>query len=351
MLIFEHESSRTSLGLLKQLPTKISAPGTCDNVTEWTMPDGYKRPSSCISCIDQPCMTMNAETLNIPSIEGFSKEPNQDLCPVNAIQWNSDTNQPTIDDAACIGCGLCVQNCPVGAITIRHGAAEVADGANREQVIDIVDDTTANKEIQKRQISHLPAVCRSVPTLSDSDICNLSSSLLKLNDRQSRLVVRAALSNLGASTMLSRNGDVHTRTDGAYSFPDGITGPLEVEFGSDSLEAARAALDDVVVFNSRFSLRPKDQHPLIVVGFMPRERQGYWQVLRDITSVLGIRFHTISIGALLLLSANGKPLNGNFIQQMNPTFNNTSIRHLIEKRLERYVDIEVGFGGILEPEK
>ena len=39
-----------------------------------------------------------------------------DVCPVDCIHTNDESNQYFIDPDSCINCGLCVDECPVSAI-------------------------------------------------------------------------------------------------------------------------------------------------------------------------------------------------------------------------------------------
>ncbi len=54
------------------------------------------------------------------------------LCPINrsgedCITISSDDNKPNIDESLCIGCGICVNKCPTGAITIINLPAELKE--------------------------------------------------------------------------------------------------------------------------------------------------------------------------------------------------------------------------------
>jgi Fe-S-cluster-containing hydrogenase component 2 len=58
---------------------------------------GLDVPIICMNCIDAPCMN---------------------ICPVDAIKREPETNIIKIHSDDCIGCKLCMMVCPVGAISI-----------------------------------------------------------------------------------------------------------------------------------------------------------------------------------------------------------------------------------------
>ena len=46
------------------------------------------------------------------------------VCPTKAIFWDDDKKTIAIDNEKCISCGLCEENCPVGAIHVAHDQSE-----------------------------------------------------------------------------------------------------------------------------------------------------------------------------------------------------------------------------------
>ena len=88
---------------------------------------------------------------------------------------------------------------------------------------------------------------------------------------------------------------------------------------------------------------------LVVCLSFPNKRQGYFQVIKDINRVLGLKIQTISLGALLLLVWNGAQVN--FLsREFYVDFDNLSIRGITEFRLNRRINLSDGKLGILEPE-
>ncbi|MBD3160254.1 MAG: 4Fe-4S dicluster domain-containing protein [Candidatus Lokiarchaeota archaeon] len=44
------------------------------------------------------------------------------------VQTRTDSTQiqePTVDTSKCVGCGICAENCPTGAISIVNGKAQI----------------------------------------------------------------------------------------------------------------------------------------------------------------------------------------------------------------------------------
>ena len=125
---------------------------------------------------------------------------------------------------------------------------------------------------------------------------------------------------------------------------------MEIEFGRDTLEASRGILDDIAVMHSRNHLDKNDNAALVVCLSFPNKRQGYFQVIKDIHRVLGLKIQTISLGALLLLMWNSAAVN--FLsREFYVDFDHLSIREITEFRLDRRVNLSEGRLGILEPEK
>lgn len=166
------------------------------------------------------------------------------------------------------------------------------------------------------------------------------------------VLVRNLIIALNHECAISRTGDVYTRMDAVYSskIKPACNGVVEIEFGRDTLEASRGILDDIAVMHSRNNLDKKNNAALVVCLSFPNKRQGYFQVIKDINRVLGLKIQTISLGALLLLVWNGVSVN--FLsREFYADFDSLSIRGVTEFRLDRHIALREGKLGILEPEK
>jgi len=72
-------------------------------VTSWEH-DGIDIPIVCQQCEDPPC---------------------EEVCPTHAIFRDAQTGAMLINEAACIGCRMCINACPFGAPTVRSDTGEV----------------------------------------------------------------------------------------------------------------------------------------------------------------------------------------------------------------------------------
>ena len=79
--------------------------------------------SSCLNCMNPMCININDCNISCKDFEQIAHEMNKSVCPVEAI--TSEPNSIQINENKCIGCGLCAMRCPVGAIYIRDGKAQV----------------------------------------------------------------------------------------------------------------------------------------------------------------------------------------------------------------------------------
>lgn len=351
MLPFEHRSGLRQLKLLRRIPESLR--DSTGGGIEWHFSGHRPEPAFCLGCYDQPCLAWAPHEHELEQFSLMSTQASDPVCPVEAISWDNENGVANVNAEACIGCGICVERCPIGAIAINdQGQARVnvcclEDTALTEtRIVSVSEESVAE---HRRQMASISAV-RMLPILNDSEVSNIYQRVACLAEAQQNRLVRSLLGASGIRTNLSRKGDVHTRNDGAFESTT-IVGPLEIEFGQDSLEAIRAALDDLAVFHSRYGCSVSDLSPLVVTLGLPRERQGYWQIVDDVRKVLGVHVHTMSVGALLILVWNHVNVTGDLITECTPRFEHTSIRDQIERAIKRRIQVDVGFLSILEPEK
>lgn len=309
---------------------------------------------ACIKCKNPTCIRLQEASVICPGFDDFSYERNDNVCPVNAISWDSSKEMPVIDKVKCINCGLCSLMCPMGAIYSDGHSVYVAE-ANDDYDIVMADSDGFRK--QDELISKLFELKWKHKFLLESP-----SVLTYLYDRIDRfdgrsmsanLLVRNIMIVLGYHCSISRMGDVYTRIDAVYSNgkkSDGCYGAIEIEFGKDTLDASRGILDDIAVLHSRSGIDKNKNTAIVVCLSFPNKRQGYLQVIKDINNVLGLKIQTISLGALLILAWNGADVD--FLQKdFYVDFDSLSIRENIQNKINRELELPEGFLGVLEPEK
>jgi hypothetical protein len=86
---------------------------------------------------------------------------------------------------------------------------------------------------------------------------------------------------------------------------------------------------------------------LVVASVLPNQRSEYWHVMSDIETALGLRVHTVTVGALALLVWAGKLLT----HQPFGHLGSPSIRADIERNLSERLSISFGCAGALEAPK
>jgi hypothetical protein len=112
---------------------------------------------------------------------------------------------------------------------------------------------------------------------------------------------------LGNQCVIRRRGDIYFRIDAIISDKP-VIGVAEVEFCKDTLESPRAILDDIAVLSSRYEIEKVKIKPFIISLEFPNIRTEYWRVIKDIHDVLGIRIHSLTLGALCILAWSFAPV-------------------------------------------
>lgn len=308
--------------------------------------NGDEYTPSCINCMNPRCMRLLSNELVCPSFPEMSHDMNAAVCPVDAISQGA--NSIIIDNSKCIGCGLCVEKCPIGALYIKDGVATLNPVSSAKAKWMPV--TASNIQIQDQFLKKIsfPFKTGTMRKESNSVMMAIYRKIESLSQYQQNVLARNLMLIIGGEASLSRQGDVYTRMDGYYATGD-QEGVMEIETGFDMLDVSRALLDDVAVLNVRYSIPKSRNHPLAICLSLPNRRTDYWQVLKDIRNVTGIGISTVTFGLLLIVLWSFDTIDD--FDQFYIDVDDSSLRDKLESYLERRIRITIGHLGILENSK
>ena len=351
MRVFDERQGTKRIGLLKEIPTSVvhypnRAP-KWGSISHKGIKDDL--PSGCLHCKKPKCMQFRLSQI-ASDIVAFAFDRNTNVCPVEALKWDTINNEPIIDQRRCIKCGLCAKMCPLGAIFYNGEAFTVC----HSPLVEMVPDTVAYSRMQENQLEQVSDIFHIGYIIKENDTVleKIYSRMQRLRGNTPNLIARNLLIALGNKCAIGRVGDVYTRLDALLETPNGEHGVVEVEFGRDTLDASRGILDDIAVANCRYGIRKNDNHALVICLRLPNERQGYWQVIKDIKKVENIEINTVTVGALLLLMWSFQDFNMEK-DSFYADFDDMSIRKKVDYILDSDTTVNVSYRklGILEPEK
>ena len=327
MRVFKEKTERKSILILKNIPfafeTQQGNPGIA------CFYNGEKIHFGCIGCLNPRCMYFSDGEIECDQINGFSNDKTLNACPVEAIIWDDSSATPMIDSKMCINCGICVSRCPVGALYFSNEGKPMVNIVSNE----FVEKRSLDKETQavhKLQIEHLLKIPHVGVSLNASDQLfeTIYDKLLNLSSNYHNTVGRNLLIALGCKCSMRRIGDAYTRMNAIYSSPKGSFGAVEIEFGRDTLDAVRGILDDIAVLNTRYGIHKNKNNALVICLQLPNARQGYWQVVKDVKVVEGIKIKTITVGALMLLLWHGSVFEPEG-ERYYIDYDNMDLRHIL----------------------
>lgn len=346
MQIFkEKRNNNAYVGLVDRVPSyAIHKPG---QGTEWASLEKTDRCAGCLHCINPRCMNYDVERVS-SEIQEFVPDNSTIVCPVNAMLWDKEKCMPVIDHEKCIMCGLCARECPAGAIYYKDYRWHISES---EEVI-LVEATEENTKHHVEMMEKYLNVYKTGYMVKESnDVLNkIYEKVQKLGGNTPNLFARNMLVSLGNKCAIGRVGDVYTRVDALLKTNSGDIAVTEVEFGRDTLEAARGILDDIAVANCRYGLSKKSILSLVVCLQLPNERQGYWQVIKDVKKVERLSIDIVTLGCLLVLLWNLQKFDISE-NSFYADYDNMTIRRNAEYILDGEVNISNRYLGILEPEK
>lgn len=246
---------------------------------------------SCLGCGSAPCMEKDPSELALfGALDSFPGDPNRDVCPTRAIRWDAKQLTASVVAADCIGCGLCISRCPYGAISLEMG---LTASVNTADPVGLIVKGPTQSEHPK------PKRSGQIATLSAPAAAKLPDTVGRLEDSQTTLLVRNLLNEVGLNARTRRRGDTNMRIDAVGFSRNGRPFVAEIETGAGVLESPRALLEDVAVLHSRYGYATVDVDPVSIILSLPNVRSEYYQVIRDIERVLGLRCRTITIGVLV----------------------------------------------------
>lgn len=346
MKIFKSRNTANSFFLLKDEPKAIAFDRSSRPL--WVLKDGSKHCTTCLHCTEKYCLQFSPSEIQ-PPLKNFPTLPIKEVCPCGALKWDDKKQCPTVDSQKCIQCGFCVKRCPAKAIYFQNGI-HISIETNNTNVCQN-SDTPDDSKLHEKQMTHLKFLPFQVLNILEysSAIGKIYEKLIRADSSVRELFVRNLFIILGIPTSLRRTGDVYTRMDAICKIGSKV-GPLEIEFGQDTLSASRRILDDIAILHTRYKLDKMIQSPFVVCLTLPNARQGYWQVLRDIKKVEKISISTITVGVLLMFLWNAKKLNIDMADYYID-YDNMSIRVVTESQLGNKLPIVEGYLGLLEPQK
>lgn len=311
-----------------------------------SLSNGSDVTGTCLGCRNAPCMTLSVSDTELPEpLSSFPGDPAKDVCPTSALFWNNDENNVTVDQATCIGCGLCIVRCPYGAISLDAAGKAVVETSDPDSVTTTRltgSDLSAHPKLQR--------VGRIGPPNSPA-LRYMPSSLAGLNDLESTKFVRNLLIACGVKCRTRRKGDTNIRMDGVIGLADGRLGVLEIELGNAMLESPRALLEDVAVLHGRSGIAVNNIDPVSVVLSLPNNRSEYFRVIEDIEMVLGIRCRTVTIGALLAILWQFQTLGGLPAELFATFTTDTNLFPAMKKLISDAIPAEQPYPGAYWPTK
>lgn len=347
MRVFSETANRRNISILREIPSRIEYRSGSPAIAHFS-----DRPSvslGCIGCTNPKCMRLDPQDIMCSEVENFPNDQSLNACPVEALQWDSDSDTPVVDTEKCINCGICINRCPIGAIYF-DGVVKVNSTLSDNQIRGIAD--TASITLQNQQIEALDNVRKNGISIMESDelLEAIYEKLKGIRSNYHNAIARNLLISLGCRSAMRRIGDVYTRMDAVYASADHCFGAVEVEFGRETLDASRGILDDIAVLNTRYGIDKNANMPLVICLQLPNARQGYWQVVKDVKTVEDIPISTITIGALMLLNWNGCLFIPDGVTYYLD-YDNMNLRSIIAGQLDRNIQMSSKLLGVLEPMK
>jgi hypothetical protein len=139
--------------------------------------------------------------------------------------------------------------------------------------------------------------------ITESYINHLFSSINDISRQNANfenLLIRNLLLELKIPCKIRQIGDVNVRIN-LFFMQNGYQGVAEIDLNPLSLlELPRTIIANIAILHSRFSIRKENILPLIFCNSFINRRSDFYEVLYDISNILNIQIHVISLFALFI---------------------------------------------------
>lgn len=330
---------------LESYQIKVLAPGDATAGPATLDIGGTIGPLGCLRCSDAPCVRFAPDELAAKGPIDTTFNPVQDVCPTDAIRVAPD-GVPSVSVSSCIGCGLCVARCPVGAISLDSTNVAAVSSPLPPRATAVSDAATFvdGRAALARLLIDAGRVVRIDLRRVESQWSSLLDALGKPSDsrRVFGLVARNTFLVLGTASRLAYAGDTNMRIE-LVAWDDATVAVGELDPGRDLLDALRRLLADLAVIRARYGVKGWRVLPFICCATLPNKRVGYYELVGDIKRRLGIKVYTVPAGALEVLLDRGVATNLATIESaMYVDAEQTDLHEMLERTLRVVIPAEVG---------
>ncbi len=257
--------------------------------------------SCCIRCPDEPCIRF--------SVHESGGGTAISVCPVDAIHDARSETGPAVSDD-CIGCGLCVMRCPVGAIQVDHDAVAVIP-PNPSVTAAAADEP----EFLTARSAHTPALDWPAETWLQVAARLAGGAVAHRQEAFYPLIARL-FTAAGHPAWLPARGDTSNRID-LVLIDERDSLPVEVKSYTESatinVKSVQQALENRVVLDERAFFPADPLSSTLVVGFdYPPERSDVTELVNDIEAAFDVRVGLVSLIDLYRMALR-KQLSGESI--------------------------------------
>ncbi len=294
----------STYGILKDqqnLPVSIRLSLFGNNII--TYRNGDSEIGTCLNCVSHPCINYSKKELAIDVLSGMPHNNTTKVCPSDSIRVGID-GFPEIDPRSCFGCGVCLTRCGYAAINLGGDSKAYVNRQSTKTIswVRNHDESKERSRIEPFKKARIDIERKLLPKLYFARLYKALSENVKRENGFENLFVRNLLMNLGVPSKIRAVGNNDIRFD-LLGLVDGVVIIGEIGLGKlDALEGPRAILDDIAVLNSRYKIPQKSIIPLVVVSGFPNKRSDVYEVMTDITKVLGIRISMVSIHFLIIMN-------------------------------------------------